>query len=202
MVARDTTLVETAVLVSSFEEGLQKAQKPVLGFLIRITGSVHEAQDVLQSANVTAIEKREDFTIDTDLVAWLSQIAVNHYRNLIRRRLVSRSVEFDDERIFEVIEKRHRERVYHGQQLDNRHLLDNCLGRLPDYQKMLIEKFYISGMSLNELSQATGRKANAIGQTLHRARLALIDCVKKLEDEKINRNGMMNDQRDLERGKK
>lgn len=70
---------------SEFDDLLQQAQRPVLGYLIRLTGSLHAAQDLLQSANVTAIAKRSSFASGSNFVAWLRQIALNHYRNHVRK---------------------------------------------------------------------------------------------------------------------
>jgi RNA polymerase sigma-70 factor (ECF subfamily) len=51
---------------SEFDDLLQQAQRPVLGYLIRLTGSLHAAQDLLQSANVTAIAKRSSFALGSE----------------------------------------------------------------------------------------------------------------------------------------
>ena len=55
-----------------------------------------------------------------------------------------------------------------------------CLQQLPDHQRDVMTQFYLHDQSLVQLAESTGRKANAIGQTLYRARLAILQCVKKL----------------------
>ncbi|WP_037248808.1 sigma-70 family RNA polymerase sigma factor [Rhodopirellula baltica] len=166
----------------AFEDLLQQAQRPVLGHLIRLTGSVHAAQDVLQSANVTAMEKQNAFEEGTNFVAWLSQIAINHHRNQIRKLATSSSVMLIDERLHEIIERRHRERMEQHRRENNWQRLNHCLQQLPDHQRELVEHFYLEGKTLNDLAKTTGRKANAIGQALHRARQRLIRCVQQTGD--------------------
>ncbi|EMB16185.1 sigma-70 family RNA polymerase sigma factor [Rhodopirellula europaea] len=166
----------------AFEDLLQQAQRPVLGYLIRLTGSVHAAQDVLQSANVTAMEKQNAFEEGTNFVAWLSQIAINHHRNQIRKLATSSSVMLFDERLHEIIERRHRERMEQHRRESDWQRLNHCLQQLPDHQRELVEHFYLEGKTLNDLAETTGRKANAIGQALHRARQSLIRCVQQCGD--------------------
>jgi len=168
---------------SAFEDLLQQAQGPLLGYLIRLTGSVHVAQDLLQAANVTAIEKQSSFHAGTDFAAWIRQIAKNHYRNAIRKQAVSKTVLLVDDGLHEVIERRHRERIEKQRREADWDRLQDCLQTLPGHQRELVQRFYIDGQSLNQLAKTTGRNANAIGQTLHRARRALIECVKFAGDE-------------------
>jgi len=169
---------------SEFDDLLQQAQRPVLGYLIRLTGSLHAAQDLLQSANVTAIAKRDSFASASDapgsnFVAWLRQIAVNHYRNQVRKESSVHSVSLVDEDLHELIEQRYRQRVDLEQQDADWRRVTECLQQLPDHQREVMTQFYLHGQTLVQLAESTGRKPNAIGQTLYRARLAVVQCVKR-----------------------
>lgn len=164
---------------SEFDDLLQQAQRPVLGYLIRLTGSLHAAQDLLQSANVTAIEKRTSFAPGSNFVAWLRQIAVNHYRNHVRKESAARSVSLVDEDLHELIEQRYRERTEQKQQDADWRQMMECLQQLPDHQREVMTQFYLHGQTLVQVAESTGRKPNAIGQTLYRARLAVVQCVKR-----------------------
>jgi RNA polymerase sigma-70 factor (ECF subfamily) len=164
---------------SEFDDLLQQAQRPVLGYLIRLTGSLHAAQDLLQSANVTAIAKRSSFASGSNFVAWLRQIAVNHYRNHVRKESAARSVSLVDEDLHELIEQRYRERIQQEQQDADWHQVTQCLQQLPDHQREVMTQFYLHGQTLVQMAESTGRLPNAIGQTLYRARLAVVQCVKR-----------------------
>lgn len=166
-------------LPSEFDDLLQQAQRPVLGYLIRLTGSLYAAQDLLQSANVTAIEKRSSFTSGSHFVAWLRQIAVNHYRNHARKESATRSVSLVDEDLHELIEQRYRKRIQQKQQEANWHRVTKCLQQLPEFQQEVMTQFYLHSQTLAQMAESTGRKPNAIGQTLYRARLAVVQCVKR-----------------------
>ncbi|WP_231753571.1 sigma-70 family RNA polymerase sigma factor [Rosistilla carotiformis] len=163
---------------SALDDLLQQAQGPLLGYLIRLTGSVHVAQDLLQSANVTVIEKQASFAPGTHFIAWMRQIALNHYRNHVRKQASFQTEVLVDDRLHEVIERRHRQRMDQQRQESDWQRLQDCLRNLPSHQQAIVQRFYLDGQSLSELADATGRNANAIGQTLHRARLTLMECVK------------------------
>ena len=163
---------------SEFDDLLQQAQRPVLGYLIRLAGSLDAAQDLLQSANVTAVEKRSSFAPGSNFVAWLRQIAVNHYRNHVRKESAARGVSLVDEDLHELIEQRYRERIQQKQQDADWHQVTECLQQLPEHQREVMMQFYLHGQTLVQLAESTGRKPNAIGQTLYRARLAVVKCVK------------------------
>lgn len=160
-----------------FDDLLRQAQRPVLGHLIRLTGSLHDAQDLMQSANVTAISKRDSFAAGTNFVAWLRQIAVNHFQNHLRKETSQGRVGLVDDELLELIEQRYRQRAEQEQrEIDSQRLM-SCLQQLPPHQRELMTQFYFDGKTLSQLAVATGRKANAIGQTLYRARLSMSQCM-------------------------
>lgn len=162
---------------SPFDEELRRAQVPVLGYLVRLTGNLADARDLLQQTNLTAWEKRDSFESGTDPVAWMRAIARNHYRNESRSRQNRRTVPLLDSDLEKMVENRHQERE--REETRKRKLLQVCLGKLPEKQRFAVEKFYLEGKSLEDLGEETNRKANAIAQLLHRARQNLIRCVEQ-----------------------
>ena len=87
-----------------------------------------------------------------------------------------------DDDLHAVIEERHRLRMEQEQQNNKWHRITACLEKLPDHQRDAMTRFYLRGQSLVQIAELTGRKSNAIGQTLHRARTAIIQCVKRSSD--------------------
>ncbi len=160
-----------------FDDELRRAQVPVLGYLVRLTGNITDARDLLQQTNLTAWEKRDSFESGTNLVAWVRAIAHNHYRNENRRRQSRKTVPLLDSDLEVMVENRHQEREL--EEVRKRKLLHICLGKLPEKQRVAVEEFYLEGKSLEALGRETNRKANAIAQVLHRARQNLIHCVQQ-----------------------
>ena len=161
---------------SPFEAGLHRAQVPILGFLVRMTGNLADARDILQLTNLTAWEKRDAFEEGSNLVAWMRAIALNHYRNESRRERTRATVPLLDTDLEQMVESRHLERE--REETRKRRLLQLCLDKLPERQCEVIDRFYLDGLSLERLGEETDRKPNAIAQLLHRARQNLIHCVR------------------------
>ncbi len=174
---------------SPFEAELRQAQVPVLGYLVRLTGNLADARDLLQLTNMTAWEKRGTFESGTSAVAWMRAIARNHYRNETRKRQARPTVPLLDSDMEQMVETRHREREREDGR--KRKLLQICLGKLPDRQRTVVEKFYLDGATLEDLGAEMDRKPNAMAQLLYRARQNLIECVgreshKELDGEIFN----------------
>lgn len=162
---------------SEFEAELNRAQVPILGYLVRLTGNLADARDLLQVSNLTVWDKRDSFEVGSDFVAWMRVIARNHYLNESRRWQSRKTVPLLDMDLEQMVESRHAERE--KEESRKRRLLQVCLGKLPDSQRGVVEQFYLQGNTLEELGEAKGRKANAIAQLLHRARQNLIRCVRQ-----------------------
>jgi RNA polymerase sigma-70 factor len=160
-----------------FDSLLRSGQVPVLGYLVRLTGQLADARDLLQVTNVTAWQKRADFETGTNFVAWMRAIALNHYRNETRKAVNRRTVPLLDRDLEQMVEHRHEERELEDAR--KRRLLSVCLKKLPERQADAITAFYLEGQSLETIAASTGHKPNAIGQLLHRARQNLIQCVRE-----------------------
>ena len=158
-----------------FEAGLRRAQVPVLGYLVRLTGNLADARDLLQLTNLTAWEKRGAFAEGSNLVAWMRSIALNHYRNESRKQQSRATVPLLDADLEQMVEARHLEREREDSR--KRRLLQRCLEKLPERQRRAVDRFYLDGCSLEALGLESNLNPNAIAQLLHRARRNLIECV-------------------------
>lgn len=162
---------------SEFEAELNRAQVPILGYLVRLTGNLADARDLLQVSNLTAWDKRESYEVGSDFIAWMRAIARNHYRNESRKWQSRPTVPLLDMDLEMMVESRHDERE--KEESRKRRLLHFCLEKLPDRQRTVVVQFYLEGNTLEEVGEMEGRKANAIAQLLHRARQNLIRCVRQ-----------------------
>jgi RNA polymerase sigma-70 factor (ECF subfamily) len=161
-----------------FEAELHRAQVPILGFLVRMTGNLADARDILQLTSLTAWEKRDSFSEGSNFVAWMRAIALNHYRNENRKSQTRATVPLLDSDLEQMVETRHLERE--REDARKRRLLQLCLEKLPERQREVIDRFYLDGLSLEHLGTESNRKPNAIAQLLHRARQNLIQCVRQM----------------------
>jgi RNA polymerase sigma-70 factor, ECF subfamily len=61
-----------------------------------------------------------------------------------------------------------------------RRALDQCLQKLPEGQRQLVQAAYAPGVRVDRLASEMGRTAMALYKTLHRIRLALMDCARQV----------------------
>jgi RNA polymerase sigma-70 factor (ECF subfamily) len=58
-------------------------------------------------------------------------------------------------------------------------VLESCLGKLSDADRMLIRRRYEPGSSVKELALDFGRSANSLSKSLGRIRRALLECIQR-----------------------
>jgi RNA polymerase sigma-70 factor, ECF subfamily len=61
-----------------------------------------------------------------------------------------------------------------------RRALDTCLQKLPGNQRQLVQTAYAPGVKIDHLATQLGRTAMALYKTLHRIRLTLMDCTRRV----------------------
>jgi RNA polymerase sigma-70 factor (ECF subfamily) len=61
-----------------------------------------------------------------------------------------------------------------------RRALSTCLQKLPDDQRRLVQAAYAPGVKIDDLAAQLGRTAMALYKTLHRIRLTLMDCTRRV----------------------
>lgn len=61
-----------------------------------------------------------------------------------------------------------------------RRALDTCLQKLPEDQRQLVRAAYEPGVKIDHLATRLGRTAMALYKTLHRIRLTLMDCTRRV----------------------
>lgn len=61
-----------------------------------------------------------------------------------------------------------------------RRALDVCLQKLPDEQRRLVQSAYAPGVKMDQLAQQLGRTAMALYKTIHRIRLTLMECARRV----------------------
>lgn len=157
-----------------FVTQLTASQTSVYAYLMSLVLDPVAAEDLLQETNLTLWRKSADYEPGTNFTAWACAIA--HFKVREFRRTQARDhLQFDDgllERIADRLETR-------ADQLEpRRHALQQCLGKLPDDQRRMIEERYEQGGSVKSLANQLDRPTGSVSQTLYRIRLSLLECVR------------------------
>lgn len=134
-----------------------------------------EAEDVLQETARVLWQKFDQFRPDEPFLPWACRIAhfevLNHcQRERTRRKYFGPAV----------IELLADARLQHDELFDAQsQWLDECMGKLPESDRQLIEQRYGSDRTLAELAAKTGRTPNAIYKAMQRIRRVLMECVER-----------------------
>lgn len=158
-----------------FESLIREHRAQLHGFVLSLVPNNSDAEDLLQQVCVILWEKRDEFEIGTNFLAWARKVAryqaLNHWR---KERAKPPEQEFSDH-LLDVIQERSEERE--REFLRHRRALQVCLAKLPPRHRKVVESHYFDGDTITEIAKQNHMKANAVSQLLFRARAALIACV-------------------------
>ena len=165
---------------SSFEEIVRLYQADVRIMTRRHFGSLAEADEVAQEIFVQVYRGLSGFRGDSSLRTWILGLARNqirvHIRNESRRRRRSETVVPP-----ELLEAEAAEDVDPFQTEDAEEELDalkDCVARLGDRQRWLVEAFYYQKKSAEMIASEISQTAGAVRMLLMRIRKQLADCIR------------------------
>jgi len=160
-----------------YEEQIESVQHRLRGYVFSILGNAADMQDVVQETNRVLWRKREQFEDGTNFWAWAAKIAyfqvMSHRKRLARDRHV-----FGDELLHLMAD----EMAEHDETPPGAGQLDECLEKLPQRQRSVIEQFYFKDQSLAEVGTVLELNENAVSQLLFRARKSLRQCLQHTGD--------------------
>jgi RNA polymerase sigma-70 factor (ECF subfamily) len=145
---------------------------------LRMTRSAAEAEDLVQETYIRAFRFREQFTLGTNLKAWLFRILTNTFINQYRRKAARpETTELDD--VDESILYRHMRDVSPGSSSPDpeAELIDNTLSsEVKEALEALPEKFRttllldVEGFSYKEIAEMLDIPIGTVMSRLHRGR--------------------------------
>lgn len=153
------------------------AQPVVAAFIGSLVPSFHDAEDLLQHTAAAAIMKQEDYDPNLPFVNWAIGLArvevLRHHRKKVRD--LSRTV-FDSETV-DVVAAAFEREVPSLE--EGRAALGQCLEKLRGRLLEVVKLHYIEGLSTQAVGERLGSNSSAVLAALHRARVALRQCVER-----------------------
>lgn len=136
-------------------------------FALRLTGKMHDAEDLLQSTVLRAIEKKHLFQDDTDLFKWTSKIMFNLFVSDYRRKTKFES-KYDPENYLE------NEAVEATQDIKTElSQVGDAMKQLSDDHKEILVLVCVKGMQYQEVSELLQIPVGTVRSRLARARDSL-----------------------------
>ena len=166
---------------NEFVELLTGGQSRLFAFVLSLVADPDVAADVLQETNRVLWEKREQFTLNSDFIAWAFAVARYQVQADRQRRSRDRLI-FDDELTSQLADRTvvaADSASYDPGQIAVAH----CLEELPEPQQQLMQQRYREGRPLGQLAEELGRSSQSLAVTMHRIRRRLAKCIRRRLEE-------------------
>lgn len=153
-----------------FEVVVIKHENRLYRTALAITGSISDAEDIVQEAFLRAYEKAPEFESEEHEKAWLIRVTVNLCNSRLRSPW--------RKRIVPLLES------YPASEPEQHELLEQIITLSPKY-RTVIHLFYYEGYSIKDISELTGQKESTVRSHLSRARQKLKSILKEDNYESI-----------------
>lgn len=144
----------------------------------RVTGSLGDAEDVLQTVFLRLVQ-RTDLDLSPSPESYLSRAAVNASLDLLRKRSRSRAVPLDDV-VAEQLASPGRSPEAHQVDLETRKIIRQAISQLGERAAEVFILRYIEGYDNGEIARLIGSSQLVVAVMLHRARTRLRKEIGKL----------------------
>ncbi|MEY2599646.1 MAG: hypothetical protein RLZZ142_1905 [Verrucomicrobiota bacterium] len=150
-------------------------EESLRGFVRSLVPTLEDAREVMQEVAAVLWKKFEDIGNPEDFRRWAFGVARFEALDFMRKRFRDRHV-FGEEALQMLADEAERAGENWGAE---RQALERCLGKIPDAHRALVEAAYAPGARIDALAAQTGRSTMALYKTLHRIRLALMECTQR-----------------------
>lgn len=186
---RDQDLVQQAREgdLDSFGKLVDRHRGAVHGLAYHWTGSFADAEDIAQEAFVRAYLHLGQLREPDRFAGWLWKLTQNECRQWGRRQRTDTPLEAVEDSLATADPSPTQDL----ERSEARVLVQRCLRRLSDNNRLVISLHYLGGLSYREIAQFLDLSANAVAARLHRARkeleVRLMDTIgDSLRDERLD----------------
>lgn len=165
--------VENPDHLQAFVKLLTLHQGDMRAYIVSLMPGSPDVGDVLQETNLVIWNKRADFELGTNFIAWSFTIARYQVMQHRRRAKQDGRIVLSD-KLIDLLAEMEPPPVPHEAYLQ---ALDRCMEKLDPKQRSLITCRYTPGRSLQKLAEADGVSAGSLRISLMRIRSALKRCI-------------------------
>ena len=148
-------------------------EESLRGYVRSLLPTLEDAREVMQNTAAILWKKFEQLDDPENFRKWAFGVARFEVLSYRRDKARDRHV-FSEELLVQLASEAEK---LSEQTLDEIRALKKCLGKLPDKQRELVSEAYSEKIKINEIARREGRSAMSVYKVLHRARIALADCV-------------------------
>ena len=152
-----------------------EAEPAVRAFVFAAISSFSDAEDVVQKVALTVARRFHEYDTGRSFEAWVIWLAksrvIDHYRVAGREKLVFSESLLD--------QLGHSLVTRQTAKSDRAAALEQCIEKLPEKSRQLLELRYEDGASAEEMAASLKSSAGSVRVMLHRIRNLLADCIQK-----------------------
>jgi len=171
----------------SFDLLYRKYHSTVLQISRKIMGNEQDAEDAVQEIFARLLDRIGQFRHEASFSSWLSVLASNVCRDILRKRNRHPMESFEELRAAGIAEVSGKvSSVSQEEELIMKELLENLqekIGRLKEGHQKLIILRYIDGLSYKKMAQLLGCSQTQVKSRLHQARKKLRRACQSLRAE-------------------
>ena len=158
----------------NYIRSLLAAESSLRGYILAHVRNFDMAEDILQETSIALWRKFELYDPQRPFLSWAIGVARLEIQKALRASGQSKTI-FDSELADLVAESY---AAMQAELSDRREALRDCVGRLRGATRLAIELRYDEERALDAIGEKMGKSLAAVKVLLHRARLAIEECVK------------------------
>ncbi|HGJ66770.1 TPA: sigma-70 family RNA polymerase sigma factor [bacterium] len=174
----DNNIVEKAKdgNIHAFEEIFKKTNKGIYNFILNLSSNRELADDLTQETYIRAFRSIKSLKSKDSINSWLHRIALNLYRDEIKKpKLNIKSID-DNSENNDIIEEitdwtRNPENIITDDELQ--HVVKNAIQSLPEIHRAVVTMHHIEGMEIDDIAKVLKTSNGTVMSRLARARDSL-----------------------------
>lgn len=158
---------------NEFASLLARHARQIYSYILTLTPQCADAEDIFQETSTIIWQKFDEFTPGTNFLAWACQIG--YYRAIWFQQRQKKLATPFGKQFFELVAA---ETLSQQDILEDRHLaLAECVKRLVERDRELVERAYAVGTTIKEVAVQLGRSPDAAYKALKRIHRELFECI-------------------------
>jgi RNA polymerase sigma-70 factor (ECF subfamily) len=150
-------------------------EESLRGYVRSLLPTLEDAREVMQNTAAILWKKFDQLDDPENFRKWAFGVARFEVLSYRRDKARDRHV-FSEELLLQLAGEAEK---ISEQTMNEIGALKKCLNKLPEKQRALVSEAYSDQIKINEIARREGRTAMSVYKVLHRARMALADCVQK-----------------------
>ena len=148
-------------------------EESLRGYVRSLLPTLEDAREVMQNTAAILWKKFDQLDDPENFRRWAFGVARFEVLSYRRDKARDRHV-FSEELLMQLASEAEK---ISEQTMDEIRASKICLNKLPEKKKALVSEAYSDQIKINEIAKREGRSAMSVYKVLHRARMALADCV-------------------------